>query len=46
MICTVTAEMHGGFVLYNGGFTAGLTALILIPILDFYGVKPKYEDDV
>lgn len=46
MICTVTAEMHGGFVLYNGGFTAGLTALILIPILDFYSVKPKYEDDV
>ena len=46
MICTVTAEMHGGFVLYNGGFTAGLTALILIPILDFYNVKPKYEDDV
>ena len=46
MICTVTAEMHGGFVLYNGGFTAGLTALVLIPILDFYGVNPKHDDDV
>ena len=46
MICTVTAEMHGGFVLYNGGFTAGLTALVLIPILDFYNIKPKYGDDV
>ena len=46
MICTVTADMHGGFVLYNGGFTAGLTALVLIPILDFYNVKPKREDDV
>ena len=45
-ICTVTAEMHGGFVLYNGGFTAGLSALILIPLLDFYKVKPKYEDDI
>lgn len=45
-ICTVTAEMHGGFVLYNGGFTAGLSALILIPLLDFYNVKPKYEDDI
>lgn len=45
-ICTVTAEMHGGFVLYNGGFTAGLSALILIPILDSYNVKPKYEDDI
>lgn len=44
-ICTVTANMHGGFVLYNGGFTAGLSALILIPLLDFYKVEPKYEDD-
>ena len=46
MICTVTADMHGGFVLYNGGLTAGLTALVLIPILDFYKVKPKRADDV
>ena len=38
--------MHGGFVLYNGGFTAGLTALVLLPILDFYKIKPKYSDDV
>ncbi len=44
-ICTVTDEMHGGFVLYNGGFTAGLTALILICLLDFYHIKPKYRDD-
>lgn len=46
VICTSTAAMHGGFVLYNGGFTAGLTALILLPILDFYNVKPKYNDDI
>ncbi len=39
IICTSTAAMHGGFVLYNGGFNAGLAALILIPILDFYKVK-------
>ncbi len=44
-ICTVTDEMHGGFVLYNGGFTAGLAALILICLLDFYHIKPKYRDD-
>ncbi len=44
-ICTVTDEMHGGFVLYNGGFTAGLTALILICLLDFYHIKPKFRDD-
>ena len=46
IICTVTADMHGGFVLYNGGFTAGLAALVLIPALDFYKVKPRYEDDI
>ncbi len=46
IICTSTAEMHGGFVLYNGGFTAGLTALILLPILDFYKVEPKFGDDI
>ena len=45
-ICTVTASMHGGFVLFNSGFTAGLAALILIPLLDFYNVKPKHADDV
>ncbi len=46
IICTSTASMHGGFVLYNGGLTAGLTALVLIPVLDFYNVVPKREDDV
>lgn len=46
IICTVTAGMHGGFVLYNGGFSAGLSALIFIPLLDFYNVKPKFEDDI
>lgn len=45
VICTSTAAMHGGFVLYNGGFTAGLTALVLLPVLDFYKVTPKFEDD-
>ncbi len=46
IICTSTSEMHGGFVLYNGGFTAGLSALILLPILDFYKVQPKFGDDI
>ena len=44
IICTSTAGFHGGFVLYNGGFTAGLTALVLLPILDFYNINPKYEN--
>lgn len=46
IICTSTAGMHGGFVLYNGGFNAGLTALILIPILDFYSIKPRREETI
>lgn len=46
IICAVTADMHGGFVLYNGGFNAGLTALVLIPVLDFYNVQPIRESDV
>ena len=45
IICTSTAAMHGGFVLYNGGFNAGLTALILIPVLDFYRIEPIRADD-
>lgn len=45
IICTSTAAMHGGFVLYNGGFNAGLAALIMIPVLDFYHINPKYADD-
>ncbi len=41
IICGVTINMHGGFVLYNGGLTAGLTAMLLLPILEFYKVKQK-----
>lgn len=46
IICTSTAAMHGGYVLYNGGFTAGLTALVLLPVLDFYKITPKFDDDI
>ncbi|MCC8127299.1 MAG: DUF1576 domain-containing protein [Clostridiales bacterium] len=35
-MCTATSAIHGGLVLYNGGFTAGLTVLILLPILEHY----------
>ena len=45
IICSSTASMHGGFVLFNGGFTAGLTALIMIPVLDSYHIFPRYPDD-
>lgn len=35
-MCTATSALHGGLVLYNGGFTTGITALILLPILEHY----------
>lgn len=35
-MCTATSALHGGYVLYNGGFTTGITALILLPILEHY----------
>ena len=40
VICTSTNAMHGGFMLYNGGLTTGITALILVPCLEYY-CKPK-----
>jgi hypothetical protein len=38
-MCTATSALHGGLVLYNGGLTAGLTTLILLPILEHYATK-------
>ena len=42
VICTSTNALHGGFMLYNGGLSTGITALILIPCLDYYW-KPKKQ---
>ncbi len=36
VICTATSVMHGGFMLYNGGLAAGITALTLLPLIDLY----------
>ena len=36
IMCTSTSALHGGFVLYNGGLTSGITALILVPFLEYY----------
>lgn len=35
-MCTATSALHGGLILYNGGLTTGITALILLPILEHY----------
>ena len=31
--------MHGGFMLYNGGLVAGLSAMILSPLIDHYSKR-------
>lgn len=36
VLCTSTSSMHGGLMLYNGGLTTGITALILVPCLEYY----------
>ena len=42
-LCTATSALHGGLMLYNGGFTTGVAALILIPILEHYSVEKRDE---
>lgn len=45
-LCASTSAIHGGFVLYNGGLTAGLTCLILVPVLEhYYGVPARQQDE-
>lgn len=41
VMCTSTSAIHGGFVLYNGGFTAGITALVLLPLIDTYMIHSE-----
>lgn len=42
-LCTATSALHGGLMLYNGGFTTGVAALILIPVLEHYSVPKRSE---
>lgn len=44
-LCTSTAAVHGGFMLFNGGFTAGITALILVPILEHHFPHMKVKGE-
>ena len=34
LLVTSVPNMHGGYCLYNGGFTAAVIALILVPVLE------------
>ena len=40
VLVTSVPNMHGGFCLYNGGFTAGVICVLLVPVLEKF-VKTK-----
>ena len=42
LLVTAVPDMHGGFLLYNGGFTAALICLMLVPQLEKF-CKTKEE---
>lgn len=42
-LCTSTSALHGGLILYNGGFTTGITVLILLPVLEHYIPNTRQE---
>ena len=42
-LCTATSSLHGGLMLYNGGFTAGVATLILLPVLEHYVPNPRSD---
>lgn len=33
---TTVVSFHGGLCLYNGGFTCGITAILLVPVLEYF----------
>ena len=41
-LVTCVPAMHGGFLLYNGGFTACLLCILFVPVLERF-VKTKEE---
>jgi len=42
LLVTAVPDMHGGFCLYNGGFTAALICILLVPVLEKF-CKTKEE---
>ena len=42
LLVTSVPNMHGGFCVYNGGFTAAVICVILVPVLERF-VKTKQE---
>ena len=41
VLVTSVPLLHGGFCLYNGGFTAGITAFLLVPVLECFRKKKE-----
>ncbi len=45
MLVTSVPDMHGGFCLYNGGFTAALLCILLVPQLErFFKTKEERKE--
>ncbi len=42
LLVTAVPDMHGGFCLYNGGFTAALICILFVPVLEKF-FKTKEE---
>ena len=42
LLVTAVPDMHGGFCLYNGGFTAAIICVLLVPVLEKF-CKTKEE---
>ncbi len=36
ILVTSVATFHGGFLLYNGGFTAAITVITFLPVLEYF----------
>ena len=36
ILVTNVVTFHGGFLLYNGGFTSGIVTILLIPVLEYF----------
>lgn len=45
--CLVTGvpALHGGFCLYNGGFTAGIVCFLLVPVLEHFFKKSSEKGE-
>ena len=42
LLVSAVPDMHGGFCLYNGGFTAAVICVLLVPVLEKF-LKTKAE---